>query len=210
MTTPPLYHERQAFGRQLCACHALNNLLRAPQFSAADLFRVAASLGGGGVAQTTRFFGNFDVNAVQVAAGEVGVELDYFDAREAGGPALDALLLREGEGGGESGGGDRTSENAIVGLLLNVPSRGWWAHLRGSRHWLAIVPVGEVWYNLDSKLAAPAPFADAGAAAAFLRASLVVAEGGGGTLLVARRKPPPGAAAHAAEEAAAAAAGLGG
>lgn len=205
-TSKPLYHERQAFGRQLCACHALNNLLQARRFTQADFFRVARALGG--AAQSTFLLGNFDVNALQQAALEAGLDLSYFDVRKAAerdGP-LDALLRQEGgsdnEGEGDNGG---SAPPAVAGLLLNVPSRSLWGSLRGSRHWLALVPVDKEWTNLDSMLAQPQRLGGAEETAAFLRTCLCEEGGGGrggggGTLLVARRRPStaPGAAPDAA------------
>lgn len=205
-TTSTIYHERQAFGRQLCACHALNNLLQARLVTPADFFGVARSLGG--AAQSSFFWGNFDVNVLQQAALEAGIDLSYFDVRKAaeqGGP-LDALL-REGvdrDGGGgidengngnENGGGSAPlAAAALVGLLLNVPSRSLWGRLRGSRHWLALVPVDKGWTNLDSMLAQPQRLGGVEEAAAFLRKTCLCGEEGGGetgggTLLVARRQP---------------------
>ena len=186
--TAPLYHERQAFGRQLCAVHALNALARAPTCSSADFFAVARKLAGGG-AQASRLLGNFDANVLMAAAQEhAGLELSYFDARRVEkGEALEELFLSAEE---TSGGGGATT---TAGLVLNVPISGWWGRLRGARHWLALVPVAAaaaedavVWYNCDSMLAAPERLGEAREAAAWLRARMGAAPGGA-TLLVARR-----------------------
>jgi hypothetical protein len=180
-----LYHERQAFGRQLCAAHSLNNLTQSRAFSAGAVDAVARALASGG-AQRTPFFGNHDVNVLQAAASQIAqIELSYFDARRAQSDGeLEALVAARGGGGGGDGGG-----SAVVGLVLNVAVPGWWGRLRGARHWLALLPVEEedeglvAWYNLDSMLASPERIGGAEETAAFLRRALDE----GATLLVARR-----------------------
>jgi hypothetical protein len=192
---PQLYHERQAFGRQLCAVHALNNALQAPKFTAADFAAVARTLndgdGVGGAtarAEATRFLGNYDVNVLQAAALQAGVDLSYFDARRAaaaagdGDDALEALLRRQKQ---EERGTAAEPQRRPPPLILNQRESSWWGRLRGARHWLALVPVFEedlCWYNVDSKLTTPERLGAPREAAAFLRARLA----DGATLLVAR------------------------
>ncbi|XP_058684686.1 josephin-2-like isoform X2 [Poecile atricapillus] len=92
-----LYHERQRL--ELCALHALNNLLQRPWLSKA---------------------------------------------------AADGICRRPLE---------RLSVSPVLGFLLNVPSRPRLGGLRlplARPHWLSVRHLGDSFYNLDSKLPAPA------------------------------------------------------
>ncbi|XP_041321882.1 josephin-2-like isoform X2 [Pyrgilauda ruficollis] len=55
---------------------------------------------------------------------------------------------------------ERLSLPHVLGFLLNVPSRvtlGTLALPLSRPHWLCVRPFGDTFYNLDSKLASPAP-----------------------------------------------------
>ncbi|XP_066031106.1 josephin-2-like isoform X2 [Chamaea fasciata] len=108
-----LYHERQRL--ELCALHALNNLLQRPWLSKAQ---------------------------------------------------ADGICRHPLE---------RLSLPHILGFLLNVPSRvtlGALALPLARPHWLGVRRLGDTFYNLDSKLAAPAAIGAEPQLREFLRAAL--------------------------------------
>uniref|UniRef100_A0A8B9BJI9 ubiquitinyl hydrolase 1 n=2 Tax=Anser TaxID=8842 RepID=A0A8B9BJI9_9AVES len=107
---PGLYHERQRL--ELCAVHALNNVLQRPCFT-------------------------------QEAADDICKR------------SLERLALGQ-----------------IVGFILNVPSHvslGFVALPLRRKHWLAVRQLGGTYYNLDSKLRAPARIGGEAELRAFLR-----------------------------------------
>uniref|UniRef100_A0A674HHB6 ubiquitinyl hydrolase 1 n=1 Tax=Taeniopygia guttata TaxID=59729 RepID=A0A674HHB6_TAEGU len=109
------YHERQR--RQLCALHALNNLLQRPWL-------------------------NPRPNSARPP-----------DPRRNSGRGPGGLEAFRGGLGG------RLSLPHVLGLLLNVPSRvrlGALALPLCRPHWLCVRRLGDTFYNLDSKLPAPA------------------------------------------------------
>uniref|UniRef100_A0A674GF22 ubiquitinyl hydrolase 1 n=1 Tax=Taeniopygia guttata TaxID=59729 RepID=A0A674GF22_TAEGU len=127
------YHERQR--RQLCALHALNNLLQRPWLNPRP------NSGSPGCPPTAAHphrsllgTGDYDVNVVMAALGSAGA-------------------------GGALVGQARLSLPHVLGLLLNVPSRvrlGALALPLCRPHWLCVRRLGDTFYNLDSKLPAPA------------------------------------------------------
>ncbi|TYZ66740.1 hypothetical protein PybrP1_004598 [[Pythium] brassicae (nom. inval.)] len=162
-----LFHERQELLR--CGVHALNNALQGASSAVARncdapvLAALAAeggagsagsSGGGGGISLWGRVWsphraplglGNYDVNALMLALEQRGYELRWVDKRR----RVDAELL---------------DLDALEGALCNVVTsspllRSVWEQ----RHWFAIkkasAVIDGVCYNLDSKLAAPVPFA---------------------------------------------------
>uniref|UniRef100_A0A8U8BLE3 ubiquitinyl hydrolase 1 n=1 Tax=Geospiza parvula TaxID=87175 RepID=A0A8U8BLE3_GEOPR len=138
------YHERQR--RQLCALHALNNLLQRPWLSQASADRICpprlAPNSRPNPHRSLLGLGNYDVNVVMAALGMLG---------------LAAPLGARG----------------VLGLLLNVPGRAvgrlWGRLLRLPRR------LGDTFYNLDSKLPAPAAIGAEPQLREFLRAALAPA-----------------------------------
>ena len=59
--------------------------------------------------------------------------------------------------------------DAVFGFILNVPTRSFFGLIPSGQHWVAVRRISGVWYNLDSKLSAPAPIDDI---LAFLRAAV--------------------------------------
>eukprot|EP00160_Parvularia_atlantis_P018869 Unigene7163_Nuclearia_a/m.21976 Unigene7163_Nuclearia_a/g.21976 ORF Unigene7163_Nuclearia_a/g.21976 Unigene7163_Nuclearia_a/m.21976 type:complete len:183 (-) Unigene7163_Nuclearia_a:2-550(-) len=143
-----IYFEPQRL--QHCAKHTLNNLLQRERFTKADLDALADELAaassaleasgsagwwgwlGGHPHRSLLGLGNFDVNVLEAALLREGLHVVWMDARR------DVRRLRL---------------NAVFGLVLNVAT--FWG-----RHWLALRRIDGVWYNLDSKQAAPAALDD--------------------------------------------------
>jgi josephin len=153
-------HERQHLLH--CALHATNSLLqgRGAAFTAADFNGIAAglhareaALGSAGWLNAHRSLlaplGDWSVEVVAAALASRGLELQHFS------PALPAHAPRAAR---------------AAGLLLNRSSRGLWAAALGARHWVALARVGGVWWDADSRLAAPRRLGALGDALALLAA----------------------------------------
>ncbi|ETW04259.1 hypothetical protein, variant [Aphanomyces invadans] len=147
-----IYHEKQFLMR--CGLHSVNNMLQRRAFSANEFDAIAETL-----AQTTDStwgfspyravlgIGNFGVDVLTTALLRYGHRTTYFDRRK----SLDSIDL-----------------SSVKGLLCNISSSrmlGLWQ----TRHWFTIRQIDRVYYNLDSKLPAPVPFADAAAVLHFLQ-----------------------------------------
>nr|XP_041568903.1 josephin-2 [Taeniopygia guttata] len=149
------YHERQR--RQLCALHALNNLLQRPWLSQASADRICRRLSPHARPNPHRSLlgtGDYDVNVVMAALGSLGLAALWWDKRR----PLERLSLPH-----------------VLGLLLNVPSRvrlGALALPLCRPHWLCVRRLGDTFYNLDSKLPAPAPIGAETQLREFLRTAL--------------------------------------
>jgi Josephin len=128
--------------RQQCLLHTINNLLQETAFTASDLDRLADSLAPGKLPlpllhpHRTLFVGNYDVSVLELAIESVGKSLKWHDQRDKEFNKTPALL-------------------DCFGLVVNIKPPGRVAALLGTRHWFAIRKLENVWYNLDSKLAAP-------------------------------------------------------
>ncbi|XP_066426246.1 josephin-2 isoform X1 [Molothrus aeneus] len=152
------YHERQR--RQLCALHALNNLLQRPWLSQASADRICQRLAPNSRPNPHRSLlglGNYDVNVVMAALGMLGLAAVWWDKRR----PLERLCLTH-----------------VLGFLLNVPSRvalGTLALPLSRPHWVCVRPFGDTFYNLDSKLATPTPIGAEPQLREFLRAALAQA-----------------------------------
>ncbi|XP_066031024.1 josephin-2-like isoform X1 [Chamaea fasciata] len=150
-----LYHERQRL--ELCALHALNNLLQRPWLSKAQADGICRQLAPNSRPNPHRSplgTGNYDVNVVMAALGTRGLAAVWWDKRR----PLERLSLPH-----------------ILGFLLNVPSRvtlGALALPLARPHWLGVRRLGDTFYNLDSKLAAPAAIGAEPQLREFLRAAL--------------------------------------
>ncbi|XP_059716957.1 josephin-2 isoform X1 [Haemorhous mexicanus] len=154
----PGYHERQR--RQLCALHALNNLLQRPWLSQASADRICqrpprlAPNSRPNPHRSLLGTGNYDVNVVMAALGTLGLAAVWWDKRR----PLERLCLSH-----------------VLGFLLNVPSRvalGTLALPLSRPHWLCVRPFGGTFYNLDSKLATPTAIGAEPQLREFLRAAL--------------------------------------
>lgn len=122
-----LYHERQSLA--LCAVHAVNNLLQRKHYSKEDFDQLCLQMDSSRLWNAHRSplgIGNYDVNVAIQALQMANCTTDWQDARK-------ELEL-----------------TGAAGILWNVP--GW---LWGSRHWIALLRVNQVWLNLDSKLKVP-------------------------------------------------------
>jgi josephin len=158
MSDQQMYHETQRF--YFCGIHALNNLLGGPiltkDSSDEIATRLALTSGWWNNPHKSIFgLGNYDVNVLMIALKDQGYETQYLDTRP--GKNLWETQLKQ-------------QETAALGLVCNV--QGIWG-----RHWKAIKFVANggdletstpptattattttLFYNLDSKLAAPLKF----------------------------------------------------
>ncbi|NXD18453.1 JOS2 protein, partial [Nothocercus nigrocapillus] len=137
---PGLYHERQRL--ELCAVHALNNVLQRPCFSqeaADDICKRLAPDARLNPHRSVLGTGNYDVNVIMAALQSLELAAVWWDKRR----PLEQLVLGQ-----------------IVGFILNVPSNvslGFVSLPVRRKHWLAVRQLRGTYYNLDSKLKAPAP-----------------------------------------------------
>jgi len=196
-TEPPMvYHERQSL--QLCAVHALNNLFcnevqdpgapaAAQIFTKQTLEEIAArkyaeeqelGLSSGGLFEFNQNrsaigLGNYSVVVLETAVREHGTySWEQFDTRK------DVATIPD--------------LKTLVGIIVNKPSSslmGAWK----SKHWYTIRRCRGHDLNLDSKLEAPAAFAEsAGARGPGLREHLqALVDEGGSLFLVTNAEPEP-------------------
>uniref|UniRef100_A0A8V5GMV3 Josephin-2 n=2 Tax=Melopsittacus undulatus TaxID=13146 RepID=A0A8V5GMV3_MELUD len=146
------YHERQRL--QLCAVHALNNLLQRQCLSRGGAEDICKRLAPGAWLNPHRsLLGNYDVNVVMAALQAQGLAAIWWDKRR----PLERLVLPQ-----------------IFGFILNVPSGPLLgllpvpARLR-RQHWLSLRCFQGVYYNLDSKLPQPQPIGGEEELRAFLQ-----------------------------------------
>ncbi|XP_039213785.1 josephin-2 [Crotalus tigris] len=138
--TPAVYHERQRL--ELCAVHALNNVLQERLFTQEIADEICKRLAPDARWNPHRSFlgtGNYDVNVIMAALQSVGLEAVWWDKRR----PLEQLTLA-----------------GLVGFIINVPSNvclGFLSLPVRRRHWIAVRQLDGIYYNLDSKLKAPAP-----------------------------------------------------
>lgn len=157
-----IYHEKQK--KELCALHVLNNLLQdGAAFSKSDLDVICAEL-----TPTSLWWnphcsalgtGNYDVNVISKALHNKGYDMTWYDKRR----NPDCLVLSE-----------------IKGFIVNTPNDMMVGSLKiplpfQRRHWIAMREVNNDYYNLDSKLPAPACIGKAGDMLAYLRHLISVA-----------------------------------
>ncbi|NXN96349.1 JOS2 protein, partial [Rhinopomastus cyanomelas] len=134
-----LYHERQRL--ELCALHALNNVLQRPAFSRRQADAICKRhLAPNSFLNPHRSplgTGNYDVNVILAALQSLGLTAVWWDKRR----PLSRLQLPP-----------------VLGLILNLPSRPSWGPLRlpvHRPHWVGLGRHQGTFYNLDSKLPAP-------------------------------------------------------
>ncbi|XP_029440836.1 josephin-2 [Rhinatrema bivittatum] len=134
-----VYHERQRL--ELCAIHALNNVLQQKHFSqeaADDICKRLAPDSRWNPHCSVLGTGNYDVNVIMTALQSLDFAAVWWDKRR----SLDTLVLRH-----------------IHGFIVNIPSRislGLLSLPIMRRHWIAVREVNGLYYNLDSKLKVPA------------------------------------------------------
>ncbi|XP_069038556.1 josephin-2 [Lepisosteus oculatus] len=133
-----IFHERQRL--ELCAIHALNNVLQEQVFTKETADEICKRLAPQCVVNPHRSLfgtGNYDVNVIMAALQSRGLAAVWWDRRR----SVDSLRV------------DR-----VLGFILNVPSRvslGMVSLPLRRRHWLAVRQVSGPYYNLDSKLKGP-------------------------------------------------------
>ncbi|KAM8930521.1 josephin-2 [Pelodytes ibericus] len=136
--TDTVFHERQRL--ELCAVHALNNLLQKPEISQQLAEEICRGLSPNTVINPHRSLlgtGNYDVNVIMAALQTLDYAAVWWDKRK----SLESLVLSE-----------------IFGFILNIPSPislGFLSLPITRKHWIAVRQIGGVYYNLDSKLKAP-------------------------------------------------------
>jgi josephin len=136
-TQDGIYHEPQQLLR--CALHTLNALLQEPAYDAASLNAIALSIGGKlELAHRWPVLGNYDVNVMMIALQQRGLDVRWWDQRR----GVDELR-------------SAAESTACVGLICNEPN-SWLLGMVPSRHWLAIRRIRGEWFDLDSRLQAPA------------------------------------------------------
>ncbi|KAM6032606.1 josephin-2 [Theristicus caerulescens] len=146
------YHERQRL--ELCALHALNNVLQRPCFTRRAADAICHRLAPDARLNPHRSLlgtGNYDVNVIMAALQSLGLAAVWWDKRR----SLERLALGE-----------------ILGFILNVPSRlslGFVALPFRRKHWFAVRQLDGTYYNLDSKLRAPVVIGGEAELRAFLR-----------------------------------------
>lgn len=176
------HHEKQR--KMLCAMHALNNALQLTAdgadptklpFTQSELDQICVTLAGGksfnNPHRTWWGLGNYDVNVLMTAAQSRGYDVQWHDARK----ELDGVDF-----------------GSLAALIVNRETGGKW-YLLGAKghHWLAIrrFAADGPFFNLDSQLKEPTPFADEGELKAYLAGQI---EAGGHLLLLTKSKPEGG------------------
>lgn len=167
-----MYHERQRL--RLCAVHAANNLVGHAAFSREDFELVARELNPASIFWNPHrgLGGNFCVNTLVIVLQKRQLEVAWHDARK----PLSPLVTAPPAG--------------FVGFIANRHKSSLFG-LWDSHHWFSIgfrasVDSGACcWFNQDSNLARPEPFADAAAVVDFV-ARLV--NDGGQLLIVTSRR----------------------
>ncbi|XP_051577465.1 josephin-2-like [Myxocyprinus asiaticus] len=139
MSDGEVFHEKQRL--ELCAIHALNNVLQERVFTKETADDICKRLAPQCVMNPHRSVlgtGNYDVNVIMSALQSRGLAAVWWDKRR----SVQNLCL-----------------DKIQGFILNVPSRvslGIVSLPLRRRHWLAVREVNGQYYNLDSKLKGPA------------------------------------------------------
>ncbi|XP_055499815.1 LOW QUALITY PROTEIN: josephin-2-like [Leucoraja erinacea] len=153
--SPSVYHERQRL--ELCAAHALNNLLQRSVFGKDSLDELCYRLSPDTLFNPHRSLlgtGNYDANVLMAALLTEGLSAVWWDKRR----SLGSLSLSQ-----------------IRGFILNIPSAVTLGPISlpiHRPHWIAIRPIDGSYYNLDSKLQAPAAIGNEGQLRTFLSGQL--------------------------------------
>ncbi|KAJ8289943.1 hypothetical protein GJAV_G00007010 [Gymnothorax javanicus] len=138
MSEGDVFHEKQRL--ELCAIHALNNVLQERVFTKDTADDICKRLAPQCVVNPHRSMlgtGNYDVNVIMAALQSRGLAAVWWDKRR----SVQCLCMEK-----------------VQGFILNVPSRvslGIVSLPLRRRHWLAVRQVNGPYYNLDSKLKNP-------------------------------------------------------
>uniref|UniRef100_A0AC11BYQ5 Josephin domain containing 2 n=1 Tax=Ovis aries TaxID=9940 RepID=A0AC11BYQ5_SHEEP len=176
---PSVYHERQRL--ELCAVHALNNVLQQQLFSQEAADEICKRLAPDSRLNPHRSLlgtGNYDVNVIMAALQGQGLAAVWWDRRR----PLSQLALPK-----------------VLGLILNLPSPvslGLLSLPLRRRHWVALRQVDGVYYNLDSKLRAPEGLPGGRTGSGLVRGVAGGNQGGGGAGLLAAGRLTPRGGAH--------------
>ncbi|CAD5221644.1 unnamed protein product [Bursaphelenchus xylophilus] len=130
-----LYHEQQR--KQLCLLHALNNFFQREEFKKEELDRFCEEFD-----ERTWFnphrsiigLGNYDVNVLLKCLESRGLEGVWFDRRKS------AASIN--------------CDN-VIGFVFNIPSDSFLSSIINGRHWFSVKKIGNIFYNLNSKLPEP-------------------------------------------------------
>ncbi|XP_077455870.1 josephin-2 [Stigmatopora argus] len=140
MSEGEVFHEKQRL--ELCAIHALNNVLQERVFTKETADDICKRLAPQCVVNPHRSVlgtGNYDVNVIMAALQSRDLAAVWWDKRR---PVRSLCVSR------------------VDGFILNVPSCVSLGVLSlpllRRRHWLAVRQVNGQFYNLDSKLKSPA------------------------------------------------------
>ncbi|MBN3291593.1 TTY1B protein, partial [Polypterus senegalus] len=142
-SAPEIFHEKQRL--ELCAIHALNNVLQERIFTKEAADEICKRLAPECRVNPHRSFlgtGNYDVNVIMAALQSRGLAAVWWDKRR----SVDLLHL-----------------DHILGFIMNIPSLvslGFLSLPFRRRHWIAVRLVNECYYNLDSKLKGPVRIGD--------------------------------------------------
>ncbi|XP_021445339.1 josephin-2 [Oncorhynchus tshawytscha] len=138
MSEGEVFHEKQRL--ELCAIHALNNVLQEQVFTKETADDICKRLAPQCVVNPHRSMlgtGNYDVNVIMAALQSRELAAVWWDKRR----TVQSLCV-----------------DKVQGFILNVPSRvslGIVSLPVKRRHWLAVRQVNGHYYNLDSKLKSP-------------------------------------------------------
>ncbi|XP_010883184.1 josephin-2 [Esox lucius] len=138
MSEGDVFHEKQRL--ELCAIHALNNVLQERVFTKETADDICKRLAPQCVVNPHRSMlgtGNYDVNVIMAALQCRDLAAVWWDKRR----TVQSLCV-----------------DKVQGFILNVPSRvslGIVSLPLRRRHWLAVRQVNGQYYNLDSKLKSP-------------------------------------------------------
>ncbi|XP_076010898.1 josephin-2 [Genypterus blacodes] len=138
MSEGEVFHEKQRL--ELCAIHALNNVLQERVFTKETADDICKRLAPQCVVNPHRSVlgtGNYDVNVIMAALQSRELAAVWWDKRR----SLQNLC-----------------PSSVQGFILNVPSRvslGFVSLPLRRRHWLAVRQVNGQYFNLDSKLKSP-------------------------------------------------------
>jgi len=168
-----LYHEKQEW--ELCLMHSLNALFQEKKFTTSSMNHICNQLAPDKLINPHKSIfrtGNYDANVMISALHRENIDVQWFDSRKADSELSldDAFLCPE----------DAFSE--FMGFIVNNPQKKLIVFNR--RHWLTIKRINGVWFNLDSKKAAPQRYDDEEK----LLKWMVTACKNGAELMICRRK----------------------